>query len=128
MSIKDRVGRCYELSYKEMRRGAWDHLAQGYLHYQGACIHHAWLERGGAAYDPVFDAEFPKEAYYGLFRAEDVILYTPKQACEQALKTRSAGPWTEVDDSRLKLLSSDRDRQGGFTRSGPSKSVKLTAI
>ena len=86
------------------------------------------LEGGGAVYDPVFDAEFPKEAYYGLFRAEDVILYTPKQACEQALKTRSAGPWTEVDDSRLKLLSSDRDRQGGFTRSGPSKSVKLTAI
>ena len=121
MSIKDRVGRCYELSYKEMRRGAWDHLAQGYLHFQGACIHHAWLERSGAVYDPVFDAEFPKEAYYGMFQAEDVVLYTPKQVCEQALKTGVYGPWEEVDDSRLKLLS---DGEDGFTRSGPSKSAR----
>jgi len=107
VKLKDRVGLCYELSFQEMRRGDWDHLAHGYLHYMGACIHHAWVERSGAVYDPVFDAEFPKEAYYGMFQAADVVLYTPKQVCEQALKTGIAGPWAEVDGSRLKLLSTE---------------------
>lgn len=103
--LKDRVGRCYELAFQEIQRGEkWDHLAHGYLHYQGACIHHAWLESSGAVYDPVFDAEFPKEAYYGLFQAQDVILYTPKQVAVQALLTGVYGPWQQIDMDRIKLL------------------------
>jgi len=111
MGFKDRVGRCYELSFQEMRRGAWDYLAHGYLHYMGACIHHAWVERAGAVYDPVWDVEVPRDVYYRMFDAQDVTLYTPKQVCEQALLTGVYGPWQQIDMSRLKLLSADVPRR-----------------
>jgi len=133
VKLKDRVGQCYELSFQEMRRGAWDYLAHGYLHYMGACIYHAWVEKTERvdsavgthlvvmAFDPVWGAYLPRDAYYRMFDAQDINRYTRNQACEHALRTGVHGPWVEIDTSRLKLLSADED---GFTRSGPCKAAR----
>ncbi len=105
-SIKDRLGKCYMLSYKHTSSQKGFTLVHGYITDRiktGRTIDHAWTEKGGIAYDPVIDKEFPKDLYYALYQAEKVKEYSDREANSKALSSGHYGPWHKIDQSKIKF-------------------------
>jgi hypothetical protein len=107
-SLKDRIGRCYELSYKFIT----SHFESDMLLVHGFAsdpsrtnrINHAWIEKGnGMVFDPVMDQELPKIVYYKMFHAEPDHKYTRQEALHNAIDSGQYGPWNELDTSKINI-------------------------
>ena len=92
-----RLGRCYELSGRHVSGHRSATLIHGKLvnpFAQGhAELEHAWVEDGDEVYDPVMDKTWPKDAYYGLFKATAHKRYSGSEVLQQSLKHQHWGPW-----------------------------------
>ena len=102
--MKNNIGRCYELNFLFMASNQGYKLVHGYITsifppYQ--TIDHAWCERDNTVYDAVLEKEYPKLAYYGLYKAEVGVIYIYGEAMNKALETRNYGCWHEVRDLKL---------------------------
>jgi hypothetical protein len=99
---KYRQGRCYELAYKHLERDDrftdrnWT-LVHGEVispaEFNGQPLGHAWLQRGGRIYDPVFDREFDSLTYFAKYKANAIAAYTRAEAVRLAVAHGHYGPW-----------------------------------
>lgn len=114
MTSNPRLGRCYELSCKEVAvtpGSPWTTLVHGivrdtHLGNTGALIFHAWAEGWQPGQDPsrdepficdpVLDIVLPRMAYLRMFDATEVYRYSAAEAARHAIESRHYGPWEEM--------------------------------
>lgn len=113
MIDRNRLGRCYELSYNYIMAHPEYILVHGYITniippYQ--IIDHAWCMKDDVVYDAVLEKEYKREIYESMFRAEIAKQYTWVEAMKMADKTETYGCWHEVKDLNLDKYYDD-DRQ-----------------
>ncbi len=104
--MKDRLGKCYQLSWQYVTKNSSYKLVHGYITDRvktGRTIDHAWVEKGNEVYDPVMDKRYPKQAYYGLFGVEAEKVYNSKEALDLGSKYGHYGPWHKIDKSKIKF-------------------------
>lgn len=91
----DRIGRCYELSWRTvMRMPEEGRLVHGSIQGGGnERIPHAWVEIDDLAYDPVMDEWWPVEFYRRLVNAEVATEIWKDDAIGTAAATGNMGPW-----------------------------------
>jgi len=68
-------------------------MGQGSL--EGVRFVHAWVEIDDWVYDVSQDILSPKDYYYQLAEAEDMVSYTGTEAAVNSLKEKNWGPWEE---------------------------------
>lgn len=96
--LKERLGRCYELSAKYVTAHMGVRLVHGSIQAYGKPrIHHAWVEAtsGGQhfVYDAVLDKWMLMADYYRHFNAKKKIQYTDRKIVSNLLKHNHWGPW-----------------------------------
>lgn len=57
---------------------------------------HAWVEKYGMVFDPLFEIYMPKKQFYSLFKVKGVKRYTFPQMRKMLDKKRRYGRWEEV--------------------------------
>ena len=105
-NIRDRLGKCYKLTYQFVVRNRDWELVQGYIKdtkigKTGRVVNHAWAEKEDEVYDPVMNMETDRMAYYYLFDAEPVERFTARAANQEALRTGHYGPWHEIPPGKV---------------------------
>lgn len=103
-TLKNRLGKCYELSYQFATNNDWA-LVHGYitdrLGKTGHTIDHAWCIKNGIVFDPVMNVEYPVQVYERLYGAEVAKVYNTSQILDNALKHKHYGPWHKIDKSKI---------------------------
>ena len=101
---KDKLGKCYELSFKFITEN--EHLEKAGLHirlihgtiYSKSLkkrIDHAWIEMGNVVIDSSVNSYARKEEYYAFHEAKAMARYTKKEAFKIGLEAGgNYGPWT----------------------------------
>ncbi len=105
-TFKDRLGKCYQLSWQCVTKNKGYSLVHGYITDRiktGRTIDHAWCESGTIVYDPVMDKKFHKDVYYALYGVEVEKRYTSKEALDHGSKTGHYGPWHSIDKKKIKF-------------------------
>jgi hypothetical protein len=94
-----RSGRCYELAWKylayEARFEGW-RLVHGEIISpigDGQPMEHAWLEKEGNIYDPVFDKVFQAADYRTKYHAKATLVYSQTNAMRLGAERGHYGPW-----------------------------------
>lgn len=99
-SLKNRLGRCFELNYKFVVDNQEWSLVHGYITdirgKQPVTVHHAWSKKGNLIYDAVLDAEMDYKVYYHFYRHEERYVYTAMEAIEISMRDRTYGNWEEL--------------------------------
>lgn len=98
--VRNRPGRCHELSFKGQSRAlhhcgeSWT-LVQGLVDFRpGLPMVHSWLEQGSLVYDPVLDLLYVnKVSFFVAHNAVAVDRLNPRQSAKLLLSTGSTGPW-----------------------------------
>lgn len=103
-SMKDNLGKCYELSWQYVTRKHDYNLIHGYITQKqtNITIDHAWTEKGDEVYDPVMEKSFPKVVYYALFNVEIAKIYTSSEANKNGAKFGTYGPWHKIPSGKIK--------------------------
>lgn len=114
-SVKDNLGKCYELSWQYMSRNGYSIsdlvLVHGYItDYQtGRVIDHAWTETKNDVYDTVLESTFPKRVYYSMYHAEVAFKYDYEQAMDKATETGVYGPWHRIPSNKVKWWKEEKN-------------------
>lgn len=115
-SMKDNLGKCYELSWQYITREGFYlengdmQLIHGYITdiRTGRCIDHAWIEYGSSVYDTVMEKEFPKRVYYAMYKAEVGKSYSYTEASDKGVEFGTYGPWHKIPAGKVKWWKEDR--------------------
>lgn len=114
--MSERVGRCYELAWKEVTHLWLSRYAQKdltlihgtirdtYFGNKGAFICHAWVRVKDHVWEPITMASMPEVVFMRLFDAEVIHEYTVAQAIEQANESGHSGPWHPMPEHLQKTL------------------------
>lgn len=106
-SLNQRLGQCYELSYKYVSSNPGWELVHGYITDSnfgtGHTIDHAWCQKGNKTFDPVLEKEYSKQDHKKIFNPEIVKVYTFEQVMDNAVKYMHYGPWHKIDNSKIKF-------------------------
>ena len=96
-TVRQRIGRCYELSGREVAFSDDPdaRLVHGTIQGFGYPPNpHAWVVRGnGIVYDPVLGQEFTGETHRALFRSEVDREYSKVEVAIACVRSRHWGPW-----------------------------------
>ena len=107
---RKREGRCWELSALFLVDNPTAQLVHGrlsrFIDVPESVLDHAWVEyekvfvdEAGkqsafrVVYDPVGDAEWEQEIYYGFYGVEVLARYSQSEMCALILERGSYGPW-----------------------------------
>jgi len=97
-SVDRRTGRCYELAgVFQQNNEAWT-VVHAITRppvgpWAGKDFDHAFAERDGVVFDPVFAEFFPLEEFYAIYGVTDARKYDSKTAARLLLKENLWGPW-----------------------------------
>jgi len=121
-TLKQRLGRCYELAYLAVTElhPDWT-LVHGQVRYPGDAsqvpypiVDHGWCEHDievvghkiALVFDPVFARAYPKDYYYKRFRATALATYTDCSARAMAVKYGTFGRWHDQPEPIQKRQAS----------------------
>jgi len=70
---------------------------------EGIKYGHAWIEKGGDAYDPNIELTMPAKLYRKIGQAKNIKEYTHAQMKEQINQFNHYGPWDETISDAIHL-------------------------
>ena len=101
-SVKQKLGKCYELSGRYVCGHPEAILVHGYLVNKFTIglrkINHAWVEEGDEVFDPVMGKRFPKAVYDGIFQPIPKKRYSFDDVIRLTNKSGNWGPWKSVKE------------------------------
>lgn len=119
--MNERLGRCYELAFKEITNLWLTRFRQRdltlvhgvirdtYLIGKGATICHAWIRLENAEFpacvwEPITQKWLPEEVFMRLYDAEIIHRHTVSEAIELANETGHSGPWKLMPEHLQRTL------------------------
>ena len=120
--MNERLGRCYELAWKEVTNLWLTRFRQRdltlihgvirdtHLIGKGATICHAWVRLESAEFpacvwEPITQQWLPEEVFMRLYDAEIIHRYTVSAALELANETGHSGPWHPMPEHLQRTLT-----------------------
>lgn len=95
--VRENLGRCYELSGKQVINSGDDgaHLVHGTIQGAGeAPIGHGWVEHSdGSVWEPASATVYPGEVFAALFNPVEHNRYSVHEAAVKMVVTQHFGPW-----------------------------------
>lgn len=91
--IQKREGNCFELSFKLALNNPTWMLVHAEILDGVTRIHHAYLKKEGAVYDPVLNKFFDENKLYQYWRPSNYFEYSIVEAGVLLLKNHHYGPW-----------------------------------
>lgn len=93
--LRNRIGRCYELSYLGAERANEWVIVHGEVSGPPGIgrIGHAWLELDGQVYETTKDELHDVAQYYGHYAVTVIAKYTATEAEHMVAVTSHFGPW-----------------------------------
>lgn len=99
-SIKNRVGRCFELNYKFVQGNEDYSLVHGYItdlrKKPPVTIPHAWSKKDSLIYDAVLDEVMDAGVYKAFFQAQEKYVYSAYEAMVASMSDKTYGNWEEL--------------------------------
>ena len=120
--MNERLGRCYELAWKEIT-SLWltrfrqkeltlihGVMRDTHLGNKGAVICHAWVRLDNqndipAVWEPIADEWLPEDVFMRIYDATIIHQFTVSEAIELANQTGHSGPWRPMPDHIQKTLT-----------------------